>query len=67
MENADDCSSDKSPVNEDNVDLAIEDRLTENSAEEIVGDNLSKFLFKIKDENKLTGFSAKATLCQFPC
>ena len=54
LENADECSSDKSPVNEDNVDLAIEDRLTENSAEEIIGDNLSKFLFEIKEENKLT-------------
>ena len=53
MEN-DDCSNDDISVNDDNDDLAVEDRLTENSAEEIEGDNLSKFLFKIKEENKLT-------------
>lgn len=53
MENADDYSNDDSPVTEDIADLAIEDGLTENTAEEIVGDNLSKFLFKIKEENKL--------------
>ena len=54
LENADDCSNDDSPVLDDNDDLAIEDGLTENTAEEIEGDNLSKFLFKIKEENKLT-------------
>lgn len=54
LETADDCSNDDSPVNDDNDDLAIEDGLTENTAEEIEGDILSKFLFKIKEENKLT-------------
>ena len=53
LENVDDCSNDDSSVNDDNDDLAIEDRLTEN-VDEIEGDNLSKYLFKIKEENKLT-------------
>lgn len=52
MEN-DDCSNDDISVNDDN-DLAIEDTLTESTADELEGDNLSKFLFKIKEENKLT-------------
>lgn len=39
-------------VNDDNDDL--EDRPTESTAEEIEGDNLSRFLFKIKEESKLT-------------
>lgn len=50
----DDCSNDDISVNDDNDDLAVEDRLTENTGEENEGDNLSKFLFKIKEENKLT-------------
>lgn len=53
MEN-DDCSNDDISVNDDNDDLAIEDTLTESTADELDGDNLSKFLFKIKEENKLT-------------
>lgn len=53
MEN-DDCSNDDISVNDDNDDLAIEDTLTESTADELDGDNLSKFLSKIKEENKLT-------------
>lgn len=53
MEN-DDCSNDDISVNDDNDDLAIEDTLTESTADELDRDNLSKFLSKIKEENKLT-------------
>lgn len=53
MEN-DDCSNDDISINDYNDDLAIEDTLTESTADELDGDNLSKFLFKIKEENKLT-------------
>lgn len=52
MENVDDCSNDDSLVFDDNDDLVIEDGLIENIVEEIEGDNLLKFFFKIKEENK---------------